>query len=499
MNIFLKTPITLAAISSASHIVAAPTETLQTAKISKPNIVYILADDMGYGDISILNKRDQKILTPNIDRIGKEGIIFTDAHSGSAVCTPTRYGVITGRYAWRTRLKRGVLNGLSPHLIEEKRVTVPSFLKQNGYDTAMFGKWHLGMDFKFKDNQRSLKSIEWSVPIKFSPIAYGFDYFFGISASLDMPPYIYIENNKFLGECSEPAVKIPHFRSGKMAPGFHPEKVLPDITDKCVDYIKKQSKKDKPFFIYMALTAPHTPVVPTKQFKGKSELGTYGDFCLEVDWCVGRILDAIDSANLVENTIVIFTSDNGCAPYIGVKQLEDKGHYPSYIYRGYKADIFEGGHRVPFLLRWPAEVKAGSRSSDTICLTDLFATCADILRKPVPTNAGEDSLSILPAMLGKKIAINSRKAIVNHSINGSFALRQGKWKLVMCPGSGGWGDPIPSKAKKMKLPPIQLYNLEEDPAETKNLYKEYPETVEKMKKLLKEYKLNDRSVSGNIR
>ncbi len=481
-----------------------------TDKAKLPNIVFILSDDMGYGDVGILNKRDHKIPTPNIDRIGREGMIFTDAHSGSAVCTPTRYGVLTGRYAWRTRLKRGVLSGYSKHLIESGRLTVPALLKNYGYNTAGFGKWHLGMDFPHKDGK-----VDWHGQIKYSPVTNGFDYFYGISASLDMPPYIYIENNHFVGECTRQFPGMTHCRKGPITDYFKFEEALPTITDKTVGYIKQQTA-NKPFFVYMALTAPHTPLVPSKPFKGKNPLGAYGDFCEEVDYIVGRVLNALDEKGFADNTLVIFTSDNGCAPYIGVKALEAKGHYPSYIYRGYKSDIFEGGHRIPFLARWPGHIKAGSINGEVICLTDLMATCAAIVGAKLPDNAGEDSYNILPALLDQhkqitetkkrismiiKSTANStgapiREATVHHSINGSFAIRQGKWKLEMCPGSGGWGYPKPNVAKRLHLPPVQLYDMTLDVRERKNVYKQHPDVVKRLKKLLASYILKGRSTPG---
>ncbi len=465
-----------------------------------PNIIFILADDMGYGDVSILNKRDQKIPTPQIDRLGKEGMVFTDAHSGSAVCTPTRYGILTGRYAWRTRLKAGVLHGYDHHLIERGRMTVASLLRTQGYSTAAFGKWHLGLDFPPEEGSVEEKSdktthIDWKGTIKNSPLDNGFDYFFGISASLDMPPYIYIENNRFVGECDSVRPKSNHCRAGPVAPYFKLEEVLPDITDKTVKYIKNHDGT-KPFFIYMALTAPHTPVVPSTRFKGKNSLGEYGDFCEEVDWCVGEVLSALDQKGIAGNTLVIFTSDNGCAHYIGVKKLEEKGHYPSYIYRGYKADIFEGGHRVPFLVRWPEKINAGKTSGEVICLTDLLATCADITGADVPVNAAEDSVSILPALLGQTQKYPLREATVHHSIGGYFSLRQGRWKLEMCRGSGGWGYPKEKEAQKLNLPPVQLYDMNKDVSERENVYKEHPEVVERLKSLLIKYIRDGRSTPG---
>ena len=466
-----------------------------------PNIIYILADDMGYGDVSILNKRDQKIPTPHIDRLGKEGMIFTDAHSGSAVCTPTRYGIITGRYAWRTRLKGGVLHGYDHHLIETNRMTVASLLKKKGYKTAAFGKWHLGMDFpqlagtteKRKDQTQH---IDWKGTIKNGPVDNGFDYFFGIAASLDMAPYIYIENNHFVGEANAIRPRSNHCRPGPVAPYFKMEEVLPDLTDKTVEYIKKQDGK-KPFFIYMALTAPHTPVVPAKRFQGKNSLGPYGDFCEEVDWTVGEVLKALDEKGISENTLVIFTADNGCAHYIGVKELEEKGHYPSYIYRGYKADIFEGGHRVPFLVRWPKKVSASTTSKQLVCLTDLLATCAAIANEKIPENAAEDSMSFLPTLLEKGEAFSVRKTVIHHSIGGYFALRKENWKLEFCRGSGGWGDPKEKKAKEMGLPAIQLYDMDKDPAEKSNVYEKHPEVVKQLQQILTKHITTGRSTPGS--
>jgi alpha-glucosidase len=476
------------------------TAAASVSPVPPPNIVFILADDMGYGDVSILNHRDQKILTPHIDRIGREGMIFTDAHSGSAVCTPTRYGVLTGRYAWRTRLKSGVLNGYNHHLIETGRLTVASLLKQHGYHTAAFGKWHLGMDFPVRPGATQqapdkTTGIDWRGTIRHSPIANGFDEFFGIAASLDMPPYIFIHNDHFVGGCTAISPRKSHCRPGPIAPNFKFEEVLPTITQKTTEFIGKQ-KAGTPFFVYVALTAPHTPIVPTKQFSGKNSLGPYGDFCEEVDWCVGQVLEALDQRGLTKNTLVIFTSDNGCAPYIGVKELEKKGHYPSYIYRGYKADIFEGGHRIPFLARWPAKIKAGSVSDEVICLTDLLATSAVLVGAALPDNAGEDSCNILPALLGEKRDRPIREATVHHSIGGYFAIRRGKWKLELCRGSGGWGYPREQEAAKLGLPPVQLYDMSVDVRERRNVASAHPEVVKQLKALLARYIREGRSTSG---
>jgi arylsulfatase A-like enzyme len=312
----------------------------------RPNIVYILADDMGYGDISSLNE-NSKIPTPNIDRIAKEGRIFTDAHSGSGVCSPTRYGILTGRYSWRTRMNYGVVWGYSRPLIETTRVTVASLLKDKGYNTACIGKWHLGMDMATKDGRgvdatgenvdtrAFIGDIDWDRCIEGGPTALGFDYYFGISASLDMHPYIYIENDRFVGAGT--ATKDFYLRGTNPGPAgedFEAVDVMPDLTRKTVEYIEAQSD-NTPFFVYMPLTAPHIPIVPAEDFRGRSPLGDYGDFVLQVDHSIGEVLNALDRKGFRDDTLVIFTSDNGGAHYVGVAAMESEhGHYTNYIYRG---------------------------------------------------------------------------------------------------------------------------------------------------------------------
>ncbi len=453
-----------------------------------PNIVYILADDMGYGDVSCLNP-ESKIHTPNIDRLANEGIKFTDAHSGAAVCTPTRYGVLTGRYCWRTRLKRGVLHGYDRHLIDKERMTVASLLKQHGYNTAGFGKWHLGMDFPTTDGKKpGPKNTDWKGTIKNGPNSFGFDYFYGISASLDMHPYIYIENDKFVGECT--TQKAFH-RRGLAHADFEAVDVLPEISRKTVEYIKKQDA-ETPFLAYVALTSPHTPIVPAKEYRGRSDMkgkaGEYADFCIQTDAVVGEITAALEEKGLAENTLVIYTSDNGFAHYVGNEKLESKGHYPSYIYRGYKSDAWDGGHRIPFIARWPGKVAPSGECDQTVCLTDLLATCAAIVNAELPADAGEDSYNILPALLGEKVKSPIREATVHTSIKGVHAIRQGKWKLIFARGSGGW------TSGKVSTPG-QLYDMEKDPDESENLYDKRPDVVKRLTALMEKYKRRGRSVS----
>jgi len=451
-----------------------------------PNIVYILADDLGYGDLSCAN-RDSKIATPNIDRLASQGMLFRDAHSGSAVCTPTRYGILTGRYAWRTRLQQGVLEGFSPHLIDPRRPTVASLLRSRGYHSACIGKWHLGFEWAGKPDQ-----VDYTQPIRNGPLAAGFDAFYGISASLDMPPYLWIENDRSVGV---PTTTKTWIRKGPAHKDFEAVDVLPTITKKAVEYLDQRAREDRPFFLYFPLNAPHTPILPSPEFQGKSGLGAYGDFVLQVDATVGEILKTLDRNGQAGRTLVVFTSDNGCSPSAHLPALLRQGHNPNYSFRGAKADIFEGGHHIPFIARWPGKIRAGATCDDPICLTDLIATCAEILGIPLPDEAGEDSVSLLPDFL-ETARGPIREATVHHSVNGSFAIRQGKWKLELCPDSGGWSDPRPGKADASKLPAVQLYDLSEDLGERRNRQAEHPDVVDRLTQLLKGYVEKGRSTPG---
>ncbi len=462
-----------------------------------PNIVYILADDLGYGDVSVYNEH-AAWETPAIDRLAAEGIRFTDAHSGSAVCTPTRYGILTGRYAWRTRLKQGVLWSWDKPLIEPERLTVPTLLKQKGYESACIGKWHLGLGWQYSDTDTT--KVDFSKPVLGGPTKLGFDYFYGITASLDIPPYVYIENDHATvvpEKYTESKDKYGWWRKGLTGSDFDHHTVLSHLTDKAVSYIKQ--KRKHPFFLYFALTAPHTPILPEKAFQGKSGTNPYGDFVLQVDHTVERVLDAIKEAGIENNTIVFFTSDNGCSPAADYEVLAKFGHDPSYIYRGTKADIFEGGHRIPFIARWPGQIQPGLVSEETVCLTDLMATAARIAEINMPSEAGEDSYDITPLLFNHRLSESVREATVHHSINGSFAIRKENWKLIMCPGSGGWSYPRPGTDEVKGLPPIQLYDMETDPGEKKNVYKEFPEVVKELKGLLIEYIENGRSNPGPLK
>ena len=487
----------------------------QTAeKTAQPNIVVILCDDLGYGDVKCLNP-EGKIATPNMDRLAAAGMICTDAHSSSAVCTPTRYGLLTGRYNWRSRLQTHVQGGCSPRLIEPGRMTVASMLKEHGYHTAGIGKWHLGMDWalkpgapKFGDNIEEGQAgwnVDFTKPIANGPNSVGFDYYFGISASLDMVPYTFIENDHVVAlptvdkvyplMLGRPQGKT---REGPAAEDFDAMQVLPTLTEKAVGYIGSRAadaNAGHPFFLYLPLNAPHTPILPTPEWQGKSGLNPYADFVMQTDATIGAVLDALDKHKLTDNTLVILTSDNGCSPQAKYDELLPKGHNPSYVFRGTKADIFDGGHRVPFIARWPGRIKPASTSDQLICLTDIMATCAEIIRFKLPDNAGEDSVSILPALAGKASG-PLREAVVHHSINGSFAIRQGKWKLELCADSGGWSAPRPGAKGVADLAPVQLYDLSADIGERENLAAEHPEVVERLTKLLEKYVGDGRSTPG---
>jgi arylsulfatase A-like enzyme len=471
--------------SSASADEASPQD-------SRPNMIFILADDQGFGDVGALNP-DSKIPTPNIDRIAHEGMIFGDAHSSSSVCTPTRYSVLTGRYHWRTRLQRGVLGGFSKPLISPGRLTVASLLKQQGYATGAVGKWHLGWDWPLKDggtaddggNFSKAYDKGWQVDyegeIQNGPNDLGFDYFFGISASLDMPPYVFVRNRV---PTEKATVEKAFHRKGPAGKNFEAIDVLPRFTEEAVGFINRHAGGDQPFFLYFPLNAPHTPIVPTEPWQGKSGINDYADFTMQVDATVGQVLKALDEHGIAEETLIVFTTDNGCSPAANIGELEAAGHDQNYIFRGHKADIYDGGHRVPFVVRWPGKVKPGSRTEDLVGQLDFLATAAEITGAEIPADAAEDSVSFLHTLLGDADA-TPRDSIISQSIGGQFAIRDGDWKLCLCPGSGGWSQPRPGRADLSKLPPMQLYDLSQDPGEQNNLFDKHPARVEKMKSMLR--------------
>jgi len=455
------------------------------AEPSKPNIVYILADDFGYGDAKCYNPAG-KIPTPNIDRLAKEGMRFTDAHSGSAVCSPTRYGILTGRYAWRTKLRTGVLGPYDPPLIAAERLTVPGLLQKNGYHTACVGKWHLGWDWPKKGTE-----VVFDSAIKSGPTARGFDMYFGTDVP-NYPPYCFIANDRTVGQpTGMKETRDLNGRPGPMLPGWKFEAILPTLSEKSVEYIGARAKAGKPFFLYLPLTSPHEPIAPSAKFKGKSGISDLADFFMETDGVVGDVLKALDELKIAENTLVIFACDNGHAKYTGLPELQKAGHEPSGPLRGYKTDIYEGGHRVPFVVRWPGQTQPGSTCDETICHTNLLATCAEILDVKLPDDAGEDSASIVPLLRGKKLEKPAFEAVVHQSAGGVLAVRQGKWKLII-----GHDEGSKFTAEEAKGAASQLYDLVADLGEKKNVAADNPEVVERLRKLLQKYIDDGRSTPG---
>ena len=482
----------------------------------RPNIVYILADDMGYGDMACQNP-ESKIPTPNLDRLASQGVRFTDAHSPSAVCTPTRYGLLTGRYAWRSRLKRGVLWCWDKPLIEAERLTVGKLLKRHGYDTACIGKWHLGMDWPTSDGKPPVgmgktrvagsgANVDFTKPIANGPLTRGFDYYFG-TAVPNFPPYCFIENDRTVGIPSVPKPKGMFGCPGPMLEGWKLEGILPGLMRKAVAYIDAKGgkahnpafgqTKGAPFFLYVPLTGPHTPIAPAAEFKGKTQAGAYGDFVHQIDHLVGQVMAALERNGFADDTLVVFTSDNGSPCRDGtnmngaVRSVLKLGHDPSRPWRGIKSDIWDGGHRVPFVARWPRRIQAGTASDETICHVDLIATVAAILGDQLPENAGEDSHDILPALLGRKLDKPIREATVHHSGGGMFAIRQGRWKCILGLGpagfSGGAQKPKPGGPKG------QLYDMAADPKEQHNLWLERADVVRQLTALLDKYRKQGRS------
>lgn len=491
---------------------------LTATAADRPNVIVILADDLGLGDLSCYNP-ESKIPTPHADRLASEGMRFTDAHTPSAVCTPTRYGLLTGRYAWRTRMTSGVLDGFSPPLIEADRVTVASFLKEQGYATACIGKWHLGLQWTKTNGSPETEDrgpkgvrpgyeIDFTKPFTGGPIVLGFDRFFGISASLNMPPFCYLEGEQVV---HLPTLKQERLRDslflatdeGVRSPDFTNFGVMPRLAGEAISFLEDRAGDPggRPFFLYLPLPSPHLPVVTNQEYLGKSGAGEYGDFVVETDAFLGAVMETLDRLDLAEDTLVIYTSDNGgLFHYWDAKEQDDLKHYKigaraehirafghqgNAWMRGTKADIWEGGHRVPFIVRWPGKTPAGTVSAELVELTDLLATTAAIVGEELPSGAGPDSVSILPALLAEEPEKPVREFAVHHSMAGVFAIRQGPWKLVPDHrGSGGFSPPRDLDPAKEGGPKGQLYHLGEDPAETRNRYGEEAEVVERLTDLL---------------
>lgn len=476
---------------------------------NKPNILILYADDLGYGDVHCYNPERGKIATPNIDSLASQGMRFTDGHSSSGVCSPSRYTLLTGRYHWRTKLQNGIVNVFGDPLIAEDRFTIGSLAKSHGYRTACVGKWHLGSEWNlpqgkeklFKDfknvsaatdEHREVWTEVFSRPIKSGPTTRGFDQYFGTDVP-NWPPFCFIENDRTIGIPSEllgnnqlreqqASVQGPALKDWTLEP------ILPTLGDRACRFIAQSAEVREPFLLYMPLTSPHTPLAVNDEWKGKSGFHLYADFVMETDATVGRVLDALNQHGVADNTLVIFTADNGCAPYIGIPELETLGHFPSGPLRGAKADAWEGGHRVPFIIRWPGKVKPGTICNQLVHQADIMATFADVLNTKLADDQGEDSFSLIPLLLGDEKPI--RENSVSASIQGVPATRKGSWKYIPAPGSGGWG-----KGGDQSQP-VQLYDLSVDLGETTNLAMKMPDKVNEMKTLLESLIAAGRSNPG---
>tara|TARA_Y100000780_G_scaffold27411_1_gene22477 strand:- start:878 stop:2428 length:1551 start_codon:yes stop_codon:yes gene_type:complete len=465
---------------------------------TKPNVIVILGDDMGIDSVSAFNPK-MGLETPAIDRLGNGGISFMDAHSTSGVCSPTRYGLLTGRYNWRSRLKRGIVGRWERPLIADQRITLPEMFRSQGYATCMIGKWHLGWHWPKKGGgvTEKLSEIDFTQPIKGGPNSHGFDYYYGDDVP-NWPPYAWRENERLIGN---PTARMKQgamvgVSAGPAVADWDFSAVLLEYGKRCADYVRGRQSKEQPFFLYFPMPSPHTPIAPGKGFKGITGISDYADFLVETDWAVGEVLKALDDTGQADNTVVIFTCDNGTSPKADFAQLDKAGVHLNVNWRGWKADAFEGGHRVPFIVRWPGQIKPGTQSRETIALTDIMATCAGILGAELPANTAEDSVSLLPVLRGEKVEKPLHDIVIHHSGSGHFAIRKGRWKLLLCRGSGGWSPPREAEAAKKKLPMLQLYDLAGDPKETKNLHTQYPDKVKELVSDLAKAFRNGRTTPG---
>ncbi len=470
----------------------------------QPNVVIILTDDLGYGDVHANNPERGKIPTPHIDKLASQGMRFTDGHSSSGVCSPSRYALLTGRYHWRSRLQRGIVSYLEKPLIAPDRLTLAGLLKQQGYHSACIGKWHLGWDWAMTPEQRPLLTggrgkaatvvsdehrTAWNEvyakPIGGGPTTRGFDEYFGTDVP-NWPPYCFIEKDHTVGIPSEflPMAKLKNHLASIPGPALKDwklEDILPALTQRACAYIARRSTTQQPFFLYLPLTTPHTPLAPSAEWQGKSGLGLpVADLIMQTDATVGRVLEALDKAGAADNTLVFFTSDNGFAAYTGAKELEKQGHFPSGPLRGYKTEAFEGGHRIPYIIRWPGTVKPGAVCGQLVHQADMMATLAEITGQKLPDSAGEDSFSLMPLLRGEDKPI--RQHAISHAASGLASIRQGSWKLIAGGGT--------AKGKG------QLYDLSTDLGETRNLWDEKPEKVTEMLALMEKLVTQGRSNEG---
>ncbi|MCH9654317.1 MAG: arylsulfatase [Planctomycetes bacterium] len=499
----------LSPLIAQQEVLAAPD------KPNRPNVVIILTDDMGYGDAAALN-RDSRIPTPNLDRLAKESLTFTDAHAAGSYCVPSRYGLLTGRYMWRTRLgSGGNLANLAGTLIEPGRKTVANLLKDAGYQTALVGKWHQGIDWKLHDesarenirvnrNYQDFGNIDFASPALKGPNDFGFDYSFGTAGSAEMNPAAFIENNRttIIPNLSSLEAKKKNGEwygrdDNIIAEGYTMDRLVPTLSNKACEFVETATRThpDQPFFLYYAMTTPHNPIVPNKEFVGTSRAGTYGDFVVELDHHVGRLLRKLTELGIEKNTLVIFTSDNG--PVNRTKGYSTKwvrgdtaiyGHDSTGPFEGWKGGLLEGGHRVPFFVRWPETIKPGARCSTTIVFNDVLPTLAEMLKINLDHNTAEDGQSFYKALTGTARPESFHEAIVHNHSNGTFSIRKGAFKLTVN------GPKTNTQVLDDAFPvSFVLYDLGKDIKETTNVSRNHPEKVKKMHALLKKYVREGRS------
>lgn len=480
----------------------------------QPNIIIIYADDMGYGDLNCQNP-NSKIPTPNLDQLATEGMRFTDAHSSSGICSPSRFALLTGTYHWRRQ--HGIVGAFGKPFFKDSDITLPQILKDRGYSTACIGKWHLGWDWEFKNEPSgevmqwgrmrkfyTSDDIDWSKPITGGPLDRGFDYYFG-DGTINFPPYAWVENSEIkdipteVMDINNIGFKTKEgeweFRPGPKVKDWNPYDVLPSLTDRTVKWIGEQDR-DKPFFLYFALPAPHAPIIPNDEFDGKSKAGAYGDFMVQTDWVAGEVLKALKERGLEDNTIVIFSADNG-PEYYAWERAVKYDHSSMGKFRGLKRDVWEGGHHVPFIIKWPGQIEANSISTEVISQVDIMATLASITGVELPKPAAPDSYDLTPIIRGEKYKSPLREATIHNTFENNWGVREGKWLYIN--SSTGGAREFPESFKKLtgytdfNTPGI-LFDMENDPEQRINLYEANPERAAKMDSLIQRYRNSDSSV-----
>ena len=516
LHVIILTLITCSALSS----IMTRNCLAQSTDDRPPNVIIILADDLGWGDVHCYDPQHSQVPTPNIDRLAAQGIRFTDAHTSASLCSPSRYGLLTGRYSWRTPMREHVVRRYGSPLIQPNRLTLPAMLRRHGYHTACIGKWHLGWDWPLRKEDGSIEHAPsdrfvqeregepvFGQPIGDGPTSRGFDEYFGVDVP-NLPPYTFIRGDQMVVEPTARKTgqdRVHWGPEGPMAPDWEFDQILPRLVEEAEALIGRCAQTNRPFFLYFPLTSPHEPIAPSAPFRGKSGISDVADFIMETDAVLGRVMTALDQHKLSDRTLVVFTSDNGHCGYTGIAPFQHVGHRVGGPYRGYKCDISEGGHRVPLVVRWPGHVAPGTVTGQLVCLTDWMATCAEVLGTDLPDNAAEDSVSLLPLLRGSRAA--TREDLVVHSFEADvLSIRKGPWKLSLCAGDGvprSWcreegvpHDLSDPDALAEERPPLQLYQVDEDPGETNNLQAEHPEMVTELRNRVERYVRTGRSTPG---